>query len=87
MMRVAEYDEIEKILTHSARRLTYDSFGLTGVEYAWSFNFPSFILSMIIQNSIYYLICLLMNVLNRDKRDLQSAFKYQLIFIILMFII
>jgi hypothetical protein len=84
---VAVYDEIEKILTHSARRLTYDTFGLTGVEYAWSFTFPSFILSMIVQNSIYYLICLLMNILNRDKRDLQSAFKYQLIYIILMFII
>jgi hypothetical protein len=27
-----------------------------------------------------------MNILNRDKREMQSAFKYQLIFIIIMFI-
>lgn len=42
---------------------------------------------MVIQNSVFYLICLVMNLLNRDKRETQSAFKYQLIYIIMAFIV
>ena len=87
LFQAKQLDEIEKLLTHRARRLTYDSFGISMLEYTWSFMQPSFILSMVIQNSVFYLICLVMNLLNRDKREMQSAFKYQLIYIITIFIV
>lgn len=48
---------------------------------------PHFVFSMVVQNSIFYLISLVMNLLNRDKREMQSAFKFQLIYIITVFIV
>lgn len=87
LLKAHQLDEIEKLLTHRARRLTYDSFGIPLLEYAWSFMQPNFVLSVMIQNSIFYLISLVMNLLNRDKREAESAFKYQLIYIITVFVL
>ena len=64
-----------EVLTHPARRLTYDSFGFSDVEYAWAFKVPSFILSTIISSGFFFVICTVVSMMNKKKSDLKQAFK------------
>jgi len=63
------------VLTHPARRLSYDSFGFSDVEYAWAFKAPAFILSTIIGSGFFFVICTVVSLMNKKKADLKQAFK------------
>lgn len=78
--------EIVSVLTHPARRLSYDSFGQHGVEYAWAFKSPAFILQTIIGSAFFFVICTFMSVINKKKSDLKQAFKLEIFAMILLFI-
>jgi hypothetical protein len=58
-------------LTHPARRLTYDSFGYSDVEYAWAFKFPTFILSTIVGSGSFFVICTFVSLMNKKKAELK----------------
>ena len=75
MTQMKELEETLQVLTHPARRLTYDSFGFSGTEYAWAFKFPSFILSTIIGSGFFFVICTVISMMNKKKSDLKQAFK------------
>ncbi len=74
------------MLTHPARRLTYDSFGHAEVEYAWAFKSPPFVLSTIIGSGFFFVICTVVSMLNKKKSDLKQAFKAEIFSMILLFI-
>ena len=63
------------VLTHPARRLSYNSFGFSDVEYAWAFKFPSFLLQTIIGSGVFFVMATFMSLMNRRKEDLKQAFK------------
>lgn len=81
-----ELDEILAVLTHPARRLTYDSFGHAETEYAWAFKSPSFLLTTIIGSGIFFVICTVVSMINKKKSDLKQAFKAEIFSMILLFI-
>lgn len=62
-----DFTEIISVLTHPARRLSYDSFGYHSVEYAWAFKSSTFILQTIIGSSIFFIICTVVRVVNKQK--------------------
>ena len=66
---------ILQVLTHPARRLSYDSFGFSDVEHAWAFKAPGFILSTIIGSGFFFVICTVVSLMNKKKADLKQAFK------------
>lgn len=74
------------VLTHPARRLSYDSFGHDEVDYAWAFKSPSFILSTIIGSGFFFVICTVISMINKKKSDLKLAFKAEIFAMILLFI-
>lgn len=76
--------EAKNILTHSARRLTYDTFGFKGVEYAWAFMSPNFLVNMLIGSAVFYIICLIMNIIGKDNKFMNM--KGEIIIIIIAFI-
>lgn len=78
--------EAISVLTHPARRLSYDSFGEHKVEYAWAFKAPNFILQTIISSAVFFVICTFMSLVNKKKSDLKQAFKLEIFAMILLFI-
>lgn len=74
------------VLTHPARRLTYDSFGYSSVEYAWAFKSPTFILQTIIGSAVFFVICTFMSIINKKKSELKQAFRLEMLTMILLFI-
>ena len=63
MDTIKKAEEITKILSHSARRLSYDTFGQSDTQYAWAFKNQYFLLQSMIGSSVFYVICVLMNML------------------------
>jgi len=63
------------VLKHPARRLSYDSFGYSQVEYAWAFKSPNFILQTIIGSGVFFVISTFLSLMNKQKADLKDAFK------------
>ena len=62
-----QVESIIKTLSHPATRLTYDTFGIQDTEYAWAFKDQNFLLSVIIQSSIFYVICIFMNMMSKSR--------------------
>lgn len=83
---MAQLKEVLQVLTHPARRLTYDSFGFSEVEYAWAFKAPDFILSTILSSGFFFVICTVISLINKKKVDLKQAFKAEIFAMILLFI-
>ena len=75
-----------EVLTHPARRLTYDTFEYTDTEYAWAFKSQNFLLSTIIGSAIFYVICTVMNMVSRKRSELKQAFKMEIMVMILLFL-
>lgn len=57
------------VLTHPARRLSYDTFGQTDTSYAWAFKSHYFLLSTIMGSSIFYVICTVLNMIGDRKGE------------------
>ena len=74
------------VLTHPARRLSYDSFGYSEVTYAWAFKYPSFLLQTIIGSAVFFVVATFMSLMNRRKEELKQAFKLEIFAMIVLFI-
>jgi preprotein translocase subunit SecG len=72
---IKEFEDKFNVLTHPARRLSYDSFGLADGQYAWAFKSPTFILQTIIGSAIFFVICTFMSMMNSKKDEVKQAFK------------
>ena len=73
-LKIQALEEAIQVLTHPARRLTYDSFGRSEVEYAWAFKFPQFLLGTIISSGMFYIISIVFSLM-RSKAELKVSFK------------
>lgn len=75
MTIIARLEETINILSHPARRLSYDAFGETGTEYAWAFTSQQFLLQVVASSAIFYIICTLMSLTNAKKSELITTLK------------
>jgi hypothetical protein len=64
---IRKLEAMVQVLTHPARRLSYDTFGETDTSYAWAFKSHLFLLSTIMGASIFYIMCTFLNMISDKK--------------------
>lgn len=75
IQKIRKLEEIIKILSHPARRLTYDTFGQTDTQYAWAFKSQEFLISVIISSGIFYIMCTVMSLISQKKNESKQVLK------------
>lgn len=67
MANIRKLEEIVNVLSHPARRLSYDSFGMSETEFAWAFMSQGFLMQMVVQSAVFYIVCTFMSMVNTKK--------------------
>lgn len=86
MANINKLEAMVQVLTHPARRLSYDTFGETDTSYAWSFKNHFFLLSTLIGASVFYIMCTFLNMVSDKRGEIKEVFKLEIMVMILMFL-
>ena len=86
MENIKKLESMVQVLTHPARRLSYDTFGEVDTKFAWAFKSQYFLLSTIIGSSIFYILCTFLNLMNEGKGEVKESFKLEIMVMIMLFL-